>query len=516
MIISKNNEASEKKGSIIDSVSTPLKFFALVVLASEFILASIAKSAEESDRTYLIFGMIGVLVLMIIVVTLIEVLKTRTPGIRDQNHSQSVDSMDVGALFENNDSPEFSALFRQHLKKADKIHMIGTGFNILRRDAFRILLDRCIKSDCEVKIYAANPFSPNVQTRLIEEEMGKHVPMIGQQGLINWIRDLLEIKVNLNKSSNFSLNLFPFYPTYALFIFDEHEYFFYPYGYAQLGTLSPVSHFSKCIKKHHSMVEFFDKQINFISECSSNAELVFNIQDSKPVGMNDLTAFAVYLIPPINSQLYKFGSEVLEYDVHTSTKLDANEWHSSIGTASDFGFHLTVADALYCTHPKDVDLICREVEFIAKRIQPIKLKFRLEKNFPNEQGIALVCEDVTGQLESLHHDIVERVYRKSAASNYSSSLGRIARSDRDSNQERARYMIQHYNAPYILQAYKPHFSLLSSVKSEEKELLFTDIKNRSEKFKIESELQMHTIAVMHRPDPKRPWQILKKYRLGGN
>ena len=48
--------------------------------------------------------------------------------------------------------------------------MIGTGLNIIRRDDIRKMLFSRIKDNCHIEIYAANPFSPNVEARLIEEE----------------------------------------------------------------------------------------------------------------------------------------------------------------------------------------------------------------------------------------------------------------------------------------------------------------------------------------------------------
>jgi len=508
-----NDNASGKRADIIASVSTTLKFFALLAFVSEVVLAIMANSAQGTDRTYLIVGMISTLILMILSVTALEIIRPGSLG--NGNCDVPVPPMADTEFFRNNDSPEFSAVFERYFEKATKIHMIGTGFNILRRESLRMLLTERIRSNCELKIYAANPFSPHVQARLIEEEIGKPAPMVRQQGLISWLRGLLDIWGDLKQPPNFSLKVFPFYPTYALFIFDERDYFFYPYGYAQLGTLSPVLHFSKNAQEPHPMVEFFDKQYKFISECSSDAEFVLKIQDGQRVDVDRLTAFAVYLIPPANSELYRFGSEVLGYDVRASKVTRTNKWSGAIGAAADFGFHLTVADALYCSHPKDVDLICREVEFLAKQIQPFTLKFQLEKDFPNQQGIALASKDESGVLESLHHEMVARVYRKAVASNYSSSLGSIARPDRDPNQQRARFMIQRYHAPYVLQLFRPHFSLLSAVQQDKKDQLFADMREQYDKYQIEPEIKIHDIAVMHRPEPNKPWQILKEYRLGG-
>jgi len=111
--------------------------------------------------------------------------------------------------------------------------------------------------------------------------------------------------------------------------------------------------------------------------------------------------------------------------------------------------------------------------------------------------------------------MVARVYSKAAASNYSRSMGCIAQPDRDPNQERARLMIKHYHAPYILQHYRPHFSLLSAVQENEKEQIFKKIEQFYDQYNLESRIRIDSIAVMQRTDSNSPWRIFKEYQLRG-
>ncbi len=415
-------------------------------------------------------------------------------------------------IYENSDDDKFVKDFKKYFFGAHRIVLIGTGFYILRQDTIR-MKQILMGIDREVEIYAANPFSPNVEMRLIEEETGNPKPNIGKSGLKDWLRELVEQK-KLNRSARFSLRLFPFYPTYALFILDDHHYFFYPYGYAQLGTVSPVFHYWKGNPDHEAVIKFFNDQHKLIKERSVDAELVFNLHpfDKKKVNKNELAAFAVYLIPSGDSDLYEFGSKIIGYDVRTGEFQPNVMFPNAIGAASDYGLHVTIADALYCATKPDIDLICKEVEFLANEFRPFPLKLSLEKDFPNEQGIALVCQDNTGSLEALHHEMVARVYCKAVASNYNFDL---SLADRDQDKERTTLMIQHYHAPYILQRFKPHFSLLSNVPPKEKEQIYAEIRKYYEKSVQDSSIEIGRIAVMHRPDPKRPWQILHEYSLGG-
>jgi hypothetical protein len=236
-----------------------------------------------------------------------------------------------------------------------------------------------------------------------------------------------------------------------------------------------------------------------------------------------LTAFAVYLVPSKRSDLYQFGSQILRYDVHEKKAPDVAKWYNppaklrrslkdAVGVAGDFGFHLTVADALYCANQDDIRLIGEEVKFVAQEFDPFTLQLDIVKDFPNSKGIALVCQDPSGTLEALHHEMVARVYRKAVASNY--SLG-LAAPDRDQDQERARLMIAHYHAPYVLQRFKPHFSLLSNVPAAEKEEIYQYLKNLFEKNVREPSIKISKMAVMRRPDPHGHWQIDREYPLKG-
>jgi hypothetical protein len=421
-------------------------------------------------------------------------------------------------IFANSDDPSFVTLFKRLFDEANKVIMIGTGFYILRSDSMRANLHEHIRKGRFLEIYAANPFSPNVETRLIEEETGNPKPMVGQRGLIEWWDELLAERGKKEDKSNCILRLFPFYPTYALFIFDDHDYFLYPYGYIQLGTSSPVMHFIRGVPDHENMISFLTQQLETVKERSTDAELIFDIyntekENKKVVRPDQLTAFAVYLVPSANSSLYKFGSEILGYDVRAKSELHPiHEWPEAIGPASDFGIHVTIADALYCAHEKDIDLICEEVKCVARQFDPFILGLSMQKDFPNEEGIALVCEDKSGSLEALHHEMVARVYRKAVASNY--SLG-LAEANRDLDVERAELMIEHYHAPYILQRFKPHFSLLSAVPSKQKDQIYDKLKELYEEQVGQSTIHIRRIAIMHRPDPKGHWQIYREYNFVG-
>ena len=425
---------------------------------------------------------------------------------------RSADKKPSVEIFARSDSAEFAQQFESLALKADRIVLIGTGINILHRDPILLdLLDRVSKGKCTLEIYLANPFSRQIEARLIEEETGNIKPPVGKQGLIQRIETILEKQRELGYPPNFVLSLFSNYPTVAMFIIDT-EYFLYPYGFALLGNLSPVMQFSRNDPSERAMVDFMEGQYQRIKASSTEAQLVMDVHYHRRPAMDKLTPFAVYLIPEAESSLYQFGSQVTGYDVYDNRQI-LSPWASSVGSAGDFGFHLTVADALFLYNARDFDLLAKEIEFLLQGIPPIKLDIEFKVGFPNESSLSIVCQETSGVLESLHHEMVARCYRSAAGSNY--DLGNI-KTDRKGDPTRTSWMTQRYHAPYILQKFQPHFTLLSNLPSapEERQKVIEEVGKAYEEQIQQKQVEFRSLFIMRRPQRTRPWQIAKELRIG--
>lgn len=74
------------RGSIIQSVTTPINFFTLVVLITEGILASIAYQSSPGERMFIISGMLIILIFLVISVAITAYKKPEAlAGIKDKN-----------------------------------------------------------------------------------------------------------------------------------------------------------------------------------------------------------------------------------------------------------------------------------------------------------------------------------------------------------------------------------------------------------------------------------------------
>ena len=68
-----NTEKNLSRASIIQTIQTPLGFFALVVLTVEVIFGIVAAMSVGSDRTYLIIGMLLIILLLVVIVAFLAV-----------------------------------------------------------------------------------------------------------------------------------------------------------------------------------------------------------------------------------------------------------------------------------------------------------------------------------------------------------------------------------------------------------------------------------------------------------
>ena len=89
------------------------------------------------------------------------------------------------------------------------------------------------------------------------------------------------------------------------------------------------------------------------------------------------------------------------------------------GEAEIYGFHSTLADALYFATEAELERVMAEVRMLSESFPSFTLKnFRIPDLFKSNNEIVLQCDDDYGITESLHHELVSRVYRTAISSTY--------------------------------------------------------------------------------------------------
>jgi len=363
---------------------------------------------------------------------------------------------------------EFHRDIRRLLGTSRSILFVGTGLSVLsNEETMNALVERARVKDVKIDICLANPYNPSVQDRLIEEEMRDQPPFIGRRRLRERFVELVERIEDLDKLGKINVRLFEHYPTSATLILDNNI-FVYPYGYHVLGTKSPVT----WIHDDGGPDARFHRE---------NAELVRD--DSVPASMvvkalrepnhcdRKWTLAAVYIIPDRRTSLYRFGSDLIGYDIHRERMLQPRScpvpgFRDAVGETAKYGFHLTLADALYFATDAAIDRVKAELLFLSREFSPFDLT-AIHPGYPfhgDRKMLALQCEDPSGRAEALHHEIVSRIYRLAISSTYRTRKERRVKAKID---RRFRLMLQRYGAPYILRQYDPHFTLASNCPPDE-------------------------------------------------
>jgi Protein of unknown function (DUF1045) len=408
------------------------------------------------------------------------------------------------------------AIREKLLTKAKKITLIATGLNLIwEKHILDLLIERAKSGDAIVTICLGNPFSPHVEDRLIEEEMQGNRPVLGREGVLRNIRSLVERLDGAGNPPNFSLVLFESYPTFATLIFDQ-DLFIYPYAYQVLGNTSPIFHFQD---NGNEESKFFVTNAERIIRDSISAKDVISRKINPKFFSDNWIAAAIYIIPNENTPLYQFGATILGYDVWKQQVLEADKESFSskirpyVGEASQYGFHATMADALFFATDAEIDRVEAELRMLANDFSPFILsKIRIEDR-QNEGNIVMLCDDESGSAEALHFELISRIYRIAISSFYLADKTQNKVSSK--SPLRSNLMIERYGAPYILKEFNPHFSLCAPAPDDLaiRQEILKQLQESFAESNISTNVEVNEICLMTKKKGNEHWSISARFPL---
>jgi len=431
----------------------------------------------------------------------------------------------VQRVFPSSNHTDFVKCLKDMATRARRIRMIGTGLQIFGDANFREdILARAAMKECTLEIYLADPYNPAVEQRLVEENQGDEVPVEqGKDGIIRRAH-LLAGRWNTYPAPkpDFPLRLFTRCPSFALLQFDD-TLFFYPYGCKILGDHSPVFQISGDAPEWKDALEFFHLEFARVREMSTPYPRLAAHGRLTTVLDRELYGCAVYVIPrrvtknKDEQRLYEFGTNILGYDVRSRRPL-VSTWQDYVGNAKQFGFHLTLCDAVYFLTEEEVKTVTAEAEFVADDLSPFEITdLSVQRGVPNADSVAIEPMDPSGSMEALHHEFLHRINRRAYASNYTLELAPPVGAG---DSERSRLMIRRYLAPCILKQFRPHFTLLTKVPKEpagQRETVFTRIEELFAQQRIIMPIKIESLAIVTRKISKgrtdAAWTILKEINL---
>ncbi len=181
-----------------------------------------------------------------------------------------------------------------------------------------------------------------------------------------------------------------------------------------------------------------------------------------------MAKFAVYYIPPAESEFYRCGSEILGYDVRSGELLpDQNPTRAALPEfdpawvvqPQTYGFHITAGYSLYFKMD-DLPAIEQEMENVFNCFGP-GLQFVFtpasERLVFWQDEIVALRYDPDPALLMLHTMLIARVNPYGTGSNVSRSY---AQQDPAALDPVNAHRVRQYYTPYMLDGWIPHFTLM--------------------------------------------------------
>lgn len=170
-------------------------------------------------------------------------------------------------VFPNSEDQSTITSLSQSLVNSKKMDAFAIGLNFFWRASCIDKFQECVeKGTLKAHICMANFKSKAIIERIKEEP--EHP--IGVAGSDHIVRRLLRLQRKVSDVSRFEIRLFSHYPTYAILLLDDHVYM-YPYGYRQLGNLSPTFFW----EGSDPAARFFHEQFESLWSNSTNAEELY-------------------------------------------------------------------------------------------------------------------------------------------------------------------------------------------------------------------------------------------------
>jgi hypothetical protein len=413
-------------------------------------------------------------------------------------------------------SIQFFAEIEQLVPTSKEILLVGAGINLIwEKPILDTILKRVIGKQTRVRICMANPYGPHMESRYIEEEMRNEEPAVGREGMRRNVRALVHIIQRAGDPDGLSFSLFESYPTLATLIFDENI-FVYPYAYHRLGNVSPVFHF---VKDGSETSQFLINNAEEIVKYSVSARDVVYSRENREYYSEEWIGAGVYIVPKSETALYQFGSAVIGYDIwHEqmvgSTQTNVPDVRPYVGEAQIYGFHATIADSLFFSAQSAIDRVMAELKFLCEDFAAFRLdQLRLIDNFRGSGDMVIQCDDESGTLEALHHELVTRVYKLAVSSNF--LAGQTSKQIPSSHIARSKLMLEHYGAPNILNAYIPHFTLCSNspLNKNEKGHVFALLNDSAAKSQALAPIDISEICLVTKYKGDQRWKIAKSFSL---
>jgi putative phosphonate metabolism protein len=233
------------------------------------------------------------------------------------------------------------------------------------------------------------------------------------------------------------------------------------------------------------------------------------------------TRYAVYLAPPIESELWRFGSRVLGRDAETGATVDdfapegyeAETWRGLVAEPRRYGFHATLKAPFRLNPAWSLRDLEARIATLARKIKPFDAGSLRISRLPAGEGrafVALTLEQPSTELARLEANVVRKLDPLRAPP----TAAEVERRAPDRLSPRQRYYLDAWGYPFVLDEFRLHFTLTGAV--AESEAIMTKLAAAFERSVLSATLRVDSLALFAQDDAQADFRVVGRFSLGGN
>lgn len=236
--------------------------------------------------------------------------------------------------------------------------------------------------------------------------------------------------------------------------------------------------------------------------------------------MTQAARYAIYLAPPSDSALWRFGSDVIGRDATGARTspfaldgFDAPAWRGMTAEPRRYGFHATIKAPFRLREGESVDTLCEATAQLAATQTPFELGPLRVSTFPARADRAFVA--ITPAAPSAELGRLESVVVRSLDC-FRAPLTEAERARRNPERlsARQREMLENWGYPYALDEFRAHFTLTDALAD------FPDVAAAlAREFAARvspPRLAVDALVLFVQAEPGAEFSILRRFSLGAS
>jgi hypothetical protein len=222
--------------------------------------------------------------------------------------------------------------------------------------------------------------------------------------------------------------------------------------------------------------------------------------------------FAIYYIPP-EGDFYSLGSSLVGYDIRKRKTCELPWWfeHQWNDHSQKYGFHLTITDVVELDEKEIINIDNRISDILSCFSLKNTLQLKAKKNlisFWDRSKSTCVLRLIPNQLLlTLHCVLVSMIQTVGTSSGYYKDL-LLNNGDSNINMIEMDHKIKLFLSPYILDEFKPHFTLINPYFGDNQAEITYKLKNM---FSYIKQLQVNSLCLVARENSNDYFEIYKEY-----